>query len=170
MNQRILIPSFISSIRIVLAPLLFLSFYNDMKVLSFILFISAVLTDALDGYLARKLDVTSNFGAYLDTAADFILILTAFSAFVITGLYPYWIMILIIFMFLQFILTSGIKTPVYDPFGKYYGSFLFLSLRNTLIFSNNININFFLGLIGIFSVISLITRFLFITQQKKLFN
>lgn len=170
MNQRILIPSFISIIRIALAPLLFLSFFNDFKVFSFIIFMSAILTDALDGYLARKLDVTSNFGAYLDTAADFILILTAFSAFVITGLYPYWIMILIIFMFLQFILTSGIKTPVYDPFGKYYGSFLFLSIGITLLFSMNIIINILLVLIVIFSVISLITRFLFITQRKKLFN
>ncbi len=170
MNLKILIPSFISSIRIVLAPLMFLSFLNGFLVLSFIVFISAILTDALDGYLARKLNVTSNFGAYLDTVADFILILTAFSAFMIVGLYPYWILILIIFMFLQFILTSGTKTPVYDPFGKYYGSFLFLSVGLTLLFPLNIINNILLVLIIIFSIISLITRFLFITRHKKLFN
>lgn len=170
MNLKILIPSFISSIRIVLAPLMFLSFLNGFLVLSFIIFIAAILTDALDGYLARKLNVTSNFGAYLDTVADFILILTAFSAFMIVGLYPYWILILIVFMFLQFILTSGTKTPVYDPFGKYYGSFLFLSVGLTLLLPMNIINNILLVLIVIFSIISLITRFLFITRRKKLFN
>jgi len=169
MNLRILIPSGISSLRIVLAPLLAYTFINDLKVWAISLFLLAVLTDILDGYLARKLNASSNFGAYLDTFADFILILTAFSAFVNKGLYPFWILILIVFMFLQFILTSGLKMPIYDPLGKYYGSLLFAGVGITLLFPVNTICNILLVIIVVFSIISLINRLLFIIRRKTIY-
>ncbi|HEY0196724.1 MAG TPA: CDP-alcohol phosphatidyltransferase family protein, partial [Methanobacterium sp.] len=109
MKLEKLIPSILSSLRIILAFVLFYCYLNEMMVSSIIIFLFALSTDYLDGFIARKLNVTSDYGAYLDTAADFILITTVFLAFIITGIYPYWILIIIIFMFLQFILTSGIK-------------------------------------------------------------
>lgn len=128
-------------------------------VVSIIIFIIALFTDCLDGFIARKLKVTSNYGAYLDTIADFILIFSIFLAFVIAGLYPYWILILIIFMFLQFILTSGIKKPIYDPIGKYYGAFLFASAGVTLILPLFYINEILILLIVMISFISLLTRF-----------
>jgi len=49
---------------------------------------------------------------------DVPMVLAAFSAFVIKGVYPFWTLLLIGAMFLQFILTSGLRRPVYDPVGK----------------------------------------------------
>jgi len=42
----------------------------------------------MDSYIARKMNCSSPEGVYFDTTADFILILTAFTAFVIKGIYP----------------------------------------------------------------------------------
>jgi CDP-diacylglycerol--glycerol-3-phosphate 3-phosphatidyltransferase/cardiolipin synthase len=157
------IPSILSSLRIILALALFYTYLNEMVITSIVIFITALYTDYLDGYLARKLDAATNYGAYLDTVADFILIVTVFLAFIITGIYPYWVLILIIFMFVQFILTSGTKKPIYDPIGKYYGAFLFASAGITLILPLVLPLSYFasilLVLIVLFSFLSLLTRF-----------
>lgn len=158
-----LIPSILSTLRIILALALFYTYLNEMVIPSIVIFITALYTDYLDGYLARKLDAATNYGAYLDTVADFILIVTVFLAFIITGIYPYWVLILIIFMFIQFILTSGTKKPIYDPIGKYYGAFLFATAGITLILPLILPLSYFtsilLVLIVLFSFLSLLTRF-----------
>ena len=168
-NNRIksLTPSAITCIRIILAPIFFLTVINDLLIYSFIIFITAMITDFLDGYISRKWDVSSSRGAYFDITADFILVLAGFSAFVIKDIYPFWIIILIIFMFTQFILTSRSKILIYDPVGKYYGAFLFLTIFIGLII-NNIFINLLLTiLIVIFTVISVASRVLFILKHRE---
>lgn len=75
------IPSQISAIRILLAVLFFLVLSKDLT-LATIIFTIAMLTDALDGYTARKLDSASSAGAYLDVTADFILVFAGFSGLV----------------------------------------------------------------------------------------
>lgn len=167
MNLKIIFPSGISSLRIVLSPILFFSIINDMRVWAICISVFALFTDLLDGYFARKFNLSSNFGAYLDTAADFILILTAFSAFIIAGLYPLWILVLISLMFLQFIITSSNK-PVYDPLGKYYGSFLFVSAGVTLLLPLNLICSILLIIIVLFTLISMLTRFYFLFNNKNL--
>jgi CDP-diacylglycerol--glycerol-3-phosphate 3-phosphatidyltransferase/cardiolipin synthase len=116
----------------------------------------------LDGYLARKMDVSSSMGAYFDTAADFVLLLTAFTAFVIKGIYPSWILVLIIFMFLQFVLTSKMRILVYDPIGKYFGTILFGAALITLIFENTSLYGIITVFILLFGVISLLSRYIFL--------
>lgn len=161
------LPSGITSIRIILIPLFLYTLFNDLKLYTTLLFLFLCLTDYLDGYFARKLNIASYFGAYFDTAADFILILTTYSAFVINGIYSYWILILIIFMFLQFILTSKIKMPVYDPIGKYLGAVLFGGALITLIFQNIFLYEIIALFILFFSIISLSSRYIFLFLQWK---
>ena len=163
---QILIPSGITSIRIILAPILFFTVINNFILYSICIFVLAVATDAIDGYVSRKLDIASSKGAYFDVVADFILILSAFSGLVITGLYPFWLIIIIVFMFLQFIITSKFRIPVYDPIGKYYGSFLFIVIFISLIVINPILYFLLTILIVIFTVISITSRFLFMLKNK----
>jgi CDP-diacylglycerol--glycerol-3-phosphate 3-phosphatidyltransferase/cardiolipin synthase len=163
------LPSLITSLRLIFLPLFLYTFLLDLKTISFIIFLSLSLTDVLDGYLARKMNVSSSRGAYLDTIADFVLLLAAFTAFVIKGNYPSWILFLIIFMFLQFILTSKIKMPVYDPLGKYFGTILFAAALITLIIQNKLLYNSIALFILLFAIISLLSRyiFLFIRWRKS---
>jgi len=166
------IPSLITIIRIFLAPFFLITVLNNYFDLSIFIYVLAVATDAIDGYLARILDSSTSSGAYLDIIADLILVSTGFSAFIIIGIYPTWILVIILLMFSQFIITSRAKKPVYDPVGKYYGAFLFLIIFTTLInliLIDNSFLNFiFLILIVIFTIISVISRLFFIIRSNNL--
>jgi CDP-diacylglycerol---glycerol-3-phosphate 3-phosphatidyltransferase len=165
-NSKIWIPSIFTASRLVMAFIFFYLFINNQVFLSTIIFAGAIATDTFDGYLARKLDATSRFGAFLDTIVDFILVLVSFLAFVLFDIYPFWILVVILLMFLQFIITSRLESPVYDPVGKYYGAFLFLVILLTLIFPNDELYLVLSGLVVIFSVTSIISRLYVFTRRK----
>jgi CDP-diacylglycerol--glycerol-3-phosphate 3-phosphatidyltransferase/cardiolipin synthase len=67
------IPTILTYTRIALIPVFVLAFYLPFSwthILTTAIFGVAAITDWLDGYLARKLDQTSRFGAFLDPVAD----------------------------------------------------------------------------------------------------
>ena len=67
------IPNILTLLRIVLIPLVIGIYYMPYQYaseLSAILFAVAAITDWFDGYLARKLNQMSSFGAFLDPVAD----------------------------------------------------------------------------------------------------
>ncbi|MCF0222884.1 MAG: CDP-diacylglycerol--glycerol-3-phosphate 3-phosphatidyltransferase [Fibrobacter sp.] len=94
--------------RIVLTPFfLWVFFYdNDLdysdnsivfKVLSLIMVLGFMLTDYLDGHLARKMGEVSTLGKYLDPFSDKISNMTIFMCFIATGYAPVWMVALIYF-------------------------------------------------------------------------
>ena len=62
-----------------------------------VIFIIASITDAYDGYYARKYDQVTPEGKFLDPLADKILVSSAFISFAIIGVIDYWMVVLIIF-------------------------------------------------------------------------
>jgi cardiolipin synthase len=69
------LPTLLTWARIVAIPLIVGVFYLDLhqstrNLVATVLFIVVALTDWADGYLARKLNQTSSFGAFLDPVAD----------------------------------------------------------------------------------------------------
>jgi len=129
-----IIVSVIIAIRFIAALLFLYTYANDLTAWALCIFLVAVFTDALDGHVARMLGGASPFlGPYSDAVADFFFVLAVFSAFVLEGLYPLWLLLLIVAMFAQFILTSRLAQPIYDPVGKYYGVFLFCAVGVTLV-------------------------------------
>ncbi len=78
------IPNLLTLLRIVLAAVFFvaLALFNgrsvDVLIAAAVLFILAAVTDALDGYLARKWQVVSKFGRVVDPFADKLLVLGGF--------------------------------------------------------------------------------------------
>lgn len=129
------LPSVVSLLRIVVLPLLAYSFFFRLSLFGYALFLFAVGTDFADGYVARRLGVASEFGGYFDSVVDLIFILGMFGGFFVAGCYPYWFLPLILFVYLQFIITSLTCKVTYDPVGKYYGSLLYGAIGLTLLFS-----------------------------------
>lgn len=94
------LPNKLTILRIVLAFvfILFLFIHGlGAKIAAFVVFLSASLTDLLDGYLAKKNNQITDFGRLMDPIADKILILSAFLAFVEMGLVPAWMVVVILF-------------------------------------------------------------------------
>ncbi len=77
--------------------------------LALFLFLVASVSDFLDGYLARKYSIISNFGKVMDPLADKILILSALVCFVQLHIVPGWMVIIIIG---REFLVSGIRIMV----------------------------------------------------------
>lgn len=71
--MRINLPTWLTLFRVALLPVMVLVFYLPFRghnIAAAIVFILAAVTDWLDGYLARRLNLTSAFGAFLDPVAD----------------------------------------------------------------------------------------------------
>jgi CDP-diacylglycerol--glycerol-3-phosphate 3-phosphatidyltransferase len=67
------LPTYLTFLRIVLIPVLVVLFYlpwNGAHIVCALVFMIAGFTDWLDGYLARRLSLTTRFGAFLDPVAD----------------------------------------------------------------------------------------------------
>ena len=75
------LPNILTSMRIVLIPILVVAFYflpvEWRYMASAVIFTIAAITDWLDGYLARRLGQTTAFGAFLDPVADKLVVAVA---------------------------------------------------------------------------------------------
>ncbi len=93
------LPNQLTILRIILTPIflyLFLSSNPILIQISLVVFLLAALTDWYDGWLARKFNYITDWGKFWDPLADKILTSAAFLGFVIVGLLPLWMVLLII--------------------------------------------------------------------------
>lgn len=95
------LPNKLTMIRVAMIPffLVFeLAFYGHAwaKWIAFVIFVAASLTDKADGYIARKYNLVTNFGKFMDPLADKLLVCSALICFVSNGQIPAWIVIVIV--------------------------------------------------------------------------
>lgn len=91
------IPNLLTLLRVITIPLFILiSSYPAYGYLAAITFTIASLTDWLDGYLARKWQVVTNFGKFADPLADKMLVMSAFIMLVGLDVAPAWVTAVII--------------------------------------------------------------------------
>lgn len=95
------IPNLLSSLRLLMAPLFLILFIQEdllLRGISLIVFAVAAITDAVDGYIARKYDVESEVGIFLDPLADKFLTFAGFVClpFLDPAQFPWWAVILIV--------------------------------------------------------------------------
>ena len=94
------LPNKITLFRVCMVPLFVVFLLYDAipgnRYLAAAVFAVASLSDALDGYLARKHQLVTNFGKFMDPLADKLLVCSALICFAGLGLVPAWIIILII--------------------------------------------------------------------------
>jgi phosphatidylglycerophosphate synthase len=164
-NLRILVPNVISALRILAIPFIFICLLHDRNVSALVIFITAGMSDVLDGYLARKLHARSSFGAYLDATADFSLILSVYVFFCVSGTVHLFIVLLIVFMFAQFIVTSRAGTLVYDPVGKRFGAVLFVSIASMMLYPQKPVPCVSCYLVALTAAVSLSTRAVFLSGR-----
>lgn len=87
-------------VRIILIPFLVLFMLTDFtdynRLIALIIFIIASLTDQLDGHIARKYNMITSFGKFMDPIADKLLVSSALICLSSLGQLPAWVVIVII--------------------------------------------------------------------------
>jgi cardiolipin synthase (CMP-forming) len=90
------IPNLITLGRILLVPIVVWAISSGTMWIAFVLFVVAGVSDAVDGYLAKRFGMTTELGRYLDPLADKALIVSIYLALGINGLIPRWLVILVV--------------------------------------------------------------------------
>ncbi len=86
------LPNLISVLRILLIAPIAIALWHDELFPTLVLVIAAALSDALDGFLARRFGWRSELGSILDPAADKLLLTTVFVTLALLGAVPLWLM------------------------------------------------------------------------------
>lgn len=161
------IPSVVTAVRLGSVPPLVLLVRDGLFFYGAALFLFLLLTDFLDGYLARRLGLASMSGAYFDAATDFILIFSTFVAFGASGFYAGWLLFVIAAAFTWFLLTSRLSGRIYDPVGKYYGSLLYGVIALRFVFSGPLFCSAVTAGVAAFAAASVLSRALLLWGANK---
>lgn len=94
------LPNKLTMLRVIMIPFFVLFMLARItaadKWIALAIFIAASLTDLLDGHIARKYDLITNFGKFMDPLADKLLVCSALICLVEMGKLPAWMVIIII--------------------------------------------------------------------------
>lgn len=162
-----LLPNLLSLFRIVAAPLLWYTIMQHYIIASLVLLSAAVLSDFYDGYFARRFNIVSATGMFLDPLADKVVVLAAFLALCQLNLAAWWVLAVIagrdvvVTMMRTMFLRRGssmktswlakLKTAV--QFGALYllilGSGLYYGVFGGLGITERLSVRYLLGLIGV---------------------
>lgn len=90
------LPNKLTTLRILLVPVFIIFYLLGMNAASVIVFIGASVTDYLDGYLARKNNMITDYGKIMDPLADKLLVTSALVCMVQIWVVPAWMVIVIL--------------------------------------------------------------------------
>ena len=95
------LPNKLTTLRVIMIPFFVIFMLTGWggeasKWISLAIFIVASLTDLLDGHIARKHNLVTNFGKFMDPLADKLLVCSALICLIQLGQLPAWVVIIII--------------------------------------------------------------------------
>lgn len=99
-NQIYNLPNILTLSRIFIIPVIFaLLFFREeiYGIVASLFFIIAIITDFIDGYIARKKKLVTDLGIFLDPIADKLLVVTILIMLIPLGRIPAWVVVIIIF-------------------------------------------------------------------------
>lgn len=179
-------PNKITVFRMFIAPLFLVIYFLNIKykmLISALIFAVGAITDAIDGKLARKNNIVTNFGKLLDPIADKMLVTAGFLALMQDGLCNIWIVMLMLSR--EFAVTSvrliaaaqGVVIPA-NIGGKIKTVLQMVSLIGIMIIGEA-NSVFSLGwnmpvisniLLGITAVVSVVSGLVYILDSRKVID
>lgn len=179
-------PNKITIFRMIIAPLFLVIYLLDIEykmLISALIFAVGAVTDAIDGNLARKNNIVTNFGKLLDPIADKMLVTAGFLALMDDGLCNIWIVMLMLTR--EFAVTSvrliaaaqGVVIPA-NIGGKIKTVFQMISLIAVMVIGEADAV-FGLGLplslisnilLGITAVISVVSGLVYISDSRKVID
>ncbi|HEX8416848.1 MAG TPA: CDP-alcohol phosphatidyltransferase family protein [Methylobacterium sp.] len=90
------IPNLITIGRLILVPFVVAMIVQGEWTLAFAAFVVAGVSDAVDGFIARRFSMKSELGAYIDPLADKALLVSIYVALAVQGVLPGWLAIVVV--------------------------------------------------------------------------
>lgn len=90
------VPNILTVARLCAVPMVIVAIVQGEFMVAFLLFAAAGITDGVDGYIAKRYNARSEFGAYLDPLADKALLVSIFVALAIERSIPVWLTTLVV--------------------------------------------------------------------------
>jgi cardiolipin synthase len=91
------LPNILTLFRVLLVPVFIALVLDGRLYWAAIVFLLASITDAVDGFIARRFDLMTPLGAIMDPVADKLLLTSAYLVLAYEGLVPAWLFFVIIF-------------------------------------------------------------------------
>lgn len=131
------LPNYLTILRFILVPIIFTLIICENYFVAFAFFVSANITDVLDGAIARKYNLITDFGKLMDPLADKITQISTILALIIKGIIPFWILIVLttkelIMIIVAFTLYKNKDVTVYS---KWYGKAATILFFVAIVFS-----------------------------------
>lgn len=152
------IPNIITISRIISLILGFIFFVNDKIILSIIFYVYGGISDAFDGYFARKLSAYTKFGQYLDAISDKLYFLSLIIILLIYGNYLVILPLImeIIISIVNYLVLKKNKKVFTERVGKFKTTLLMIDLIIGII---AIKINYFIYPYIVFLILTLYFHF-----------
>lgn len=116
------IPNLLTILRFVFIPIILNCIFAGNYILAFVFFTLSGATDVLDGFIARKFNLISNFGKLMDPLADKLTQICVLASLVKVDIIPLWILVIVILKELIMVIGAsflyGKDVVVYS---KWYG-------------------------------------------------
>ena len=107
-DRIINVPNALTLVRILLLPVVVWRFVLGDTTGALIVYMTAMLTDALDGIIARKTNQITALGKLLDPIADKLSLVTLLGLFVSNGEIPLWVLAIILFKEVMMVIGGGV--------------------------------------------------------------
>ena len=125
MYKAVHLPNLFTISRVMLVPFMLYAAYNRQTSIFFSLFLLAGVSDCLDGYLARKFDLATDFGATLDSVSDTIFWMSM--PFCVYWLVPNVMLELVPYLIAAFLAWCGNLVVYYIKFRRFSSLHTFFS-------------------------------------------
>ncbi len=116
------VPNALTILRFILIPIILIYIFTGNYLLGFVFFTLSGITDILDGTIARKFNLISNFGKLMDPLADKLTQISVLASLTLKDIIPIWILLIVVLKELIMIIGAsflyGKDVVVYS---KWYG-------------------------------------------------
>lgn len=175
------IPNILTILRFLFIPIILYFIFLGNYILGFLLFTFSGITDILDGFIARKFNLISNFGKLMDPLADKLTQISVLATLVIVDIIPVWILAIVIFKELIMVIGAsflyGKDVVVYSKwYGKLATVLFYVAIVISLITKQFnitgfwINISLFIYCIAVISTIFSLVMYIKCLYQDGFIN
>ena len=172
------LPNKLSILRVLCIPVIVLLLYlggDGYRIAAGILFILAALTDLLDGKIARKYNLITDFGKFIDPVADKLLVLTTLVMLVRGGMMEAWVVIVILCRELavdglRMVAVGQGKVIAAGPLGKWKTTFQMITIVCIILLNKACFATWYTGVLtGVSVALTLVSAVDYFVRNRSVF-